>query len=108
VVVGIAVGVYLYFRTKEHLQHYAEEIGEAPPYPGQDDSEDHTAGDEESAQDMQLTSLRPAEGDPKQDQHTDGREEATSNSLRREDDKEREQGSERSLGNTSHHDSKDG
>jgi hypothetical protein len=57
------VGIYLYFRTKQHLQQYADEIGgeeETRYSAAPEDEEQHNNdqdhdgdGDEESAEDLQ-------------------------------------------------------
>ncbi len=59
--VGLGVGVYLYFRTKQHLQQYVDEIGgeeetrysAAPEDEEQHNHHDGGDGDEESAEDLQ-------------------------------------------------------
>lgn len=63
---GLGVGVYLYFRTKQHLQQYVDEIGgeEETQYsaaPEDEEQHNHHDGgdgfDEESAEDLQQTQV---------------------------------------------------
>ena len=62
IAVGLGVGVYLYFRTKQHLQQYVDEIGgeeETRYSAAPEDEEQHNDhdGDEESAADLQQTQV---------------------------------------------------
>ncbi|ELR24679.1 SNARE associated Golgi protein [Acanthamoeba castellanii str. Neff] len=67
ITVGLGVGIYLYFRTKQHLQQYADEIGgeeETRYSAAPEDEEQHNNdqdhdgdGDEESAEDLQQTQV---------------------------------------------------